>query len=801
MIKKETFFVVAFFLLLILGFFNKTFLKGFVPFPGDLLISEYQPWRSSSFLGYTPGSFPNKAQYFDVIRQLYPWKTLVISSIKNHELPLWNPYNFSGTPLLANFQSAVFYPFNVFYLLFPQIMGWTILVILQPFLALVFTYFYARKIGLRVIGSLFAAVSFAFSSFMIVWLEYNTIGHVLLYLPLALLSVENILERFSLRWMVIFVLALLFSQFAGHPQIFFYSLVLVIAYLFYRTYSQKITVKRKYFTIFFPLLILTLGIGSILLLPGIELIKNAARSVHDYNFLIQKILIQPWQFVMFFVPDFFGNAATRNYWLPDTYIGKVTSIGHIPILFIFLALTQRKNSFIKFFIIAGVFTLLLATLNPLTIFLYKFNIPIISTSTPTLAIFLFCFAASMLCGLGVDFWEKESFKLTKFVRIIASIIFVYITLWIVVLLFPKITTFSWVSNLSISMRNLFYSTIIIIFGLALLFAGIKKSRLKFTILVLLLLVHVVDLNRSFEKFNPFSPPQTIFPKTEILSFLQENANTDRFWGYGSAFIEANITTQYSIFSPDGYDPLYPARYGEFIHSSKEGKILKEFSTTNRSDAVIAPGYGDDLPKNPYRLRVLDMLGVKYVLDRVENGASENIFTSDRFSPIYEKDGWKIFVNKKASPHAFLTNDYKVFNTKEEFENIFFANSFNPSKTILLEENVPEVLSNDQSSNVKLQLYTPNKVSYQTQAGSNKLLFLSDVYYPGWKAFIDGEETKIYRANYAFRAVLVPAGEHNVEFIYLPASFNIGKKISLGSIALFLVYLLILYKKRYQLYNK
>jgi len=117
-------------------FFYKTFFLGLLPFPGDLLISEYQPWKSYSYLGYNPGSYPSKKQYFDTLRQIYPWRTFVNHELKQGKIPLWNPYNFSGQPLLANLQSQVFYPLTVFYFVFAQPIAWSILSFCNLFLQL-----------------------------------------------------------------------------------------------------------------------------------------------------------------------------------------------------------------------------------------------------------------------------------------------------------------------------------------------------------------------------------------------------------------------------------------------------------------------------------------------------------------------------------------------------------------------------------------------------------------------------------------------------------------------------------------
>lgn len=787
---KQNFLLIVFLcLFVVLGFFYKTVLNKYAPFPGDLLVSEYNPWKSYSFLGYNPGSYPNKAQYFDVLRQLYPWKTFAIDSFKNSSFPLWNPYNFSGSPLLANFQSAVFYPFNFAYLLLPQIWAWNSLVILQPFLALLFTFFYARKIGISKIGSFFASFTLAFSSFMTVWLEYNTIGHVILWLPLVLLSLEKLSEKKTVIWSLILVISIVSSLFAGHIQIFIYLLIFVLIYSLIRI--------RKKILFLVSLLVLSLGVGAIQLIPGMELIAQAARSAHSYDLIVNKILIQSWQLVMLVVPDFFGNPATRNYWISDTYVGDVIYIGLIPIFFIIFTFFNKKNFFIKFFMSTTVLLFVLITLNPITFLIYKINIPVISASSSNLLVFILCFSMSILCGLGVDVFIKNKYSIKKYSLILTPLILIFIFLWLTVLVVPKLHWFSWEGNLSISLRNLLYSTVILTVGLFLFLIAIINNKAKQVLVIGLLLVTVFDLWRYFQKFNPFSPPEFTFPKTSVFEFIKNNNGINRFWGYGSGAIEANFATQYSIFSADGYDPLYPKRYGEFIQASKNGKIQIQFTTQTRSDAFIAPGFGEqDLPSNKFRLRVMDALGIRYVLDRNENANTEHTFPSDRFSLIYQKDGWKIFENKKAAPRIFLTSDYEVAKNREEFESIFFADDFDPSSTIILEEDLKDQRFSDSNhrSNIEALSYGPNEIEFKTNADGDRLLFISDAYYPGWKAFVNGKETKIYRANYTFRAIVVPLRANRVKFTYDPLSFKLGYAISLVSLAMLGIFLLTIKKR-------
>ena len=106
---------ILFFILITCIFFYPV-MKGYVPFPGDLLVGEYTPYNTYEFMGYAPGGFPNKAQGFDIIRFIYPAKEFSIESLKNAVVPLWNPYMLSGNPHIGSLQSGTFYPLNGLFL-------------------------------------------------------------------------------------------------------------------------------------------------------------------------------------------------------------------------------------------------------------------------------------------------------------------------------------------------------------------------------------------------------------------------------------------------------------------------------------------------------------------------------------------------------------------------------------------------------------------------------------------------------------------------------------------------------------
>src|SRR5438067_96109 len=109
--KKFDFIILLFFI--IAAFFSPFIVQGKLPIPADTIVGLYHPFRDLYAKQY-PNGIPFKNFLItDPVRQQYPWRNLAMDSIKNLELPLWNPYAFAGTPLLANFQSAVFYPLNV----------------------------------------------------------------------------------------------------------------------------------------------------------------------------------------------------------------------------------------------------------------------------------------------------------------------------------------------------------------------------------------------------------------------------------------------------------------------------------------------------------------------------------------------------------------------------------------------------------------------------------------------------------------------------------------------------------------
>jgi len=787
---KKGLLILLFFLLVTGLFFWPSFLKGWLPFPGDLLVGNYAPWNSYSYLGYAPAGVPHKAQGIDVVRQFFPWKHFSVEMLKRGEIPLWNPHYFSGNPHLANFQTGIFYPLNFIFFLFPFNLSWTIFIILQPFLACLFTYLFLREIKVSRAGAILASLAFTFGLYFTVWIEYGNIGHSILWLPLALFLVEKIIKKLEWRWIVFLVLTLTLSILAGFIQVTIYLFGVVFAYFFFRILVEKPEKGLLKTISFLTSAILALLLSSIQLLPTLEIFLKSARQAYPPEKIPELLL--PWFYpVTTFASDFFGNPASRNYWYPGTYIERVSYIGVLPLFFALLAIFWRRKEKIVLFFTALATIALIFSLNLLPIrFFYGLKIPIISTTVYTRLLSIFSFSMAILAAFGVDWCFKN--KQTR--KILAGgVVFVgiYICLWLFTFLAPLIFPQGWwIPYLKISQRNLILPTAFALSGVVVVLASFLLNKKHFLFFGIILIT-IFDLFFYFQKITPFSPKELVYPQTEIMKFLQEKAGINRFWGYGIGYIDSNFSTFTGTYSIDGWDALFIRRYGELISASDNGKIKDPIP---RSDVVLTKGYGKEaLRENPYRQRLLNLLGVKYILQKDEGLSNEwqsdyQTFPQEIYELIWQKGKWQVYENKNVLPRTFLVGDYQLEKEKQKIVDLILNPKFPLEERVILEKPLPadSILDNQAVGKAELLNYQPNKIEIETSSSGNKLLFLSDNFYPGWKAEIDDQEVEIYRANYTFRAIFVPQGDHRVVFFYRSDSFRWGIVLTLVSLAIVII---------------
>ncbi len=465
-------------------------------------------------------------------------------------------------------------------------------------------------------------------------------------------------------------------------------------------------------------------------------------------------------------PDFFGNPATRNYWPTNSYVGITLSVGIVPLILIIFSLAKNDRHKTRLFYVASIIVVLvLMTKNPLSMLLYKIQIPILSSIQPNKLSSLLMFSMAILSAFALENM-KQMRKMSN-----SSVLKVLIAIIVTLVICLLEVYFVAEKGRNVALKSTFMSLAISIAAFSSIIAAFKIKQLKGALVPLLFIVLIAEQYYFFQKFNPFSPRSFIFPQTDVVSFLQNNSGIDRFWGYGTAGIESNIATQYRLFSSNGFDALNLKWYNEFIRTSVDGTIPKTFTHETRSVAEIAPGYGEtDLPDNHYRLRVLDMLGTKYIVDRVENPRNDRTFPSDRFKLVWEdQSGWKVFENMKRAQRYFLSNNVIKYKSINDFETLFFSDEFDPRTMVLVESDIiiPELCTDEELKQARVTLieYEPNQVLFETNSFCNTFLYLSDTYDNKWRVTINNQDTFLVKTNYAFRGLFVPPGKHTVHFTY------------------------------------
>lgn len=735
---------------LVFLFFYPFFLFGKIPLPGDTIVGMYYPWRNIVWDNYTSGVPFKNFLITDPVRQQYVWRGLAIEEMKKGHLPLWNPYSFSGTPLLANMQSAVFYPFNFVFFLLPFSVAWGLLVVMQPLLSGLFLYLYLRHFLVSKEASILGSFTFAFSGFSITWLEWNTIGHVMLWLPLTLLSIEKIILFERVRplghfWPLIFIFSLTSSFFAGHLQVFFYSFLFTLIYLIARILTFQN--KQKIILLFVICFLLFVSIAAIQWVPTFQFIGESAREFDQGSWMREGWFL-PWQnLIQFVAPDFFGNPATFNYWGIWNYGEFVGYIGILPLLFALYALFFRKDKKTRFFGIVTFFSFLFVLPTPLAKLPYELNIPFLSTSQPTRILSIIVFCLSLLASLGFDFWIKERGK--KKIILIYILLFVFLGIGWFFTIQPHLFSLN-ISpdHILIAKRNLILPSMIVIlaFVLTILFLILRQKLFKFFILCSLFFVLIFDLFRFGWKFISFSPSHWIFPKTETTRFIQENTDFSRILSRDRRIFPPNFSLAYQFFDVAGYDPLYIKRYGQLVAAWEREKPDISPAAFNR---IITPMQFDNF--------ITDLLGVKYILTQ-EPIQSEKLILKGKEGDTH------IYKNKNVFPRVFLVENIVVRKDDQSVIEDMFRLGENLRYTAVVKDNIdidPQKVTENEYA--EIVAYAPNEVTIRAKSDVKRLLLLTDIYYPAWKAYVDGNQTRIYESDLTFRGIVVGPGEHTIVF--------------------------------------
>jgi len=682
---------------------------------------------------------------------------------------------------MANMKTMVFYPFNVLFFL-GEAKSWNVLLFLQVFLSMIFSYILSRDFKLSNISSMFVSLGFALSSLMVGVLEFGSEGHVLLWLPLFFLFAKRYMEREKRKYLILLGFTLAFSIFAGQLQYIAYMLILLAGFILFYGYILK--VKFSVYFLLFLAVFLGIGMSALQLLPSIELFPYSHRGLldsHQLRDVFTRGLINPSQIFRLLSPDFFGNPVTRD--LTIGYIETSGYFGIIPLFFcVFAMIFVRNNVFVRFFTASFIVALLLSSRGVGEI-LYFLKIPIVTSGSADRIFLVVLFSGAILSGFGLDkFVNTKNLKRNIFSLIIFTLTFIVI---IGIYLLSKLND---LESAKLFLNNIkFVSGILAIFFIGtvtyiLLFSKRKNFFIAGVFTIFTLSFTFFDLFRLGYRFLTFSNEKFFYPEMGVTRFIKTAQSNSLERTYG--ITDPELGTFLNIYTVETYNPLYLARTGIALQAL-QGKLDEKLSIDNK---YFLNSEGEKLK------RVLDFLGVSFFVlkttPETKDSPSIRYLKTNRFEGdfklIYRDDRHAVYKNLTAYPRFGLY--YQAQEVKDDAESLqtISQNAIDFRKKVLLEEKIPIPLE-EGSGSAKLLGTTVNTQKFRIETDKPSFFYVSDTFFPGWKAKVNNHETKIYRANYNFRAVLVPKGNSIIEFMYIPNTFLIGVWISALSL-LFLIFL-------------
>jgi hypothetical protein len=756
-----------------------------------------------------PALFGGQAIYYGTVSlQFHPWRVYALETLRAGALPLWNPLNGLGAPLLANYQSAFLYPPNWLIFLFGlagggQAMAWAQVALVAAHLIWA-GWGMARLVRALGYGELPQAVgglAFGLSGYLVARSHFPSINAAVAWLPWVMAGVwklANASDPLKIRELVRTQRGLLFSLtmllLAGHAQTAWYTLLLAGAWAIYWgwrvAHSQinwgdhlpKAPIEPPQFSpappqaaalvrairvpaAFAVLVLLAAALAAVQLLPTAELLLQSQRAAGaDYEFAMTYSFWQ-WRFIGLLAPGFFGSPAAGDYWGYANFWEDAIYIGLLPVLLALRALFQRRQPgdsklpLTKYLLLVTILSFLLALgrNTPVFPFLYR-HIPTFNLfQAPTRFSIWAVFSLALLAALGAERWQADASPKTRrrAGRWLAAALAV---------LLAALAARTFVPGLEPSFARaaaLAGGT-----GIAIGLIALHRGRgprwvwLASGLVAVDLLIAGWGLNPTvpLEFYEPLPRQETsgrrYLPDADEYRLTFDHLYRFDTFATDPAAIRAallpNMNLLAGIPSANNFDPLLAGRYAAWI------------AALETADAAT-------------RDWMLAEMGVTELETQAGAGAQVNL------TPVAGAPRLQFF--PCASPAASAGDAWAQL-----------AARANQNAVIL--ENLPAggaAPCSGGTGTAALLAETPNALRIRVNAGTPGWLLVRDTYYPGWIATVNGARAEVHPANFLFRAVPVPAGESEVVLRYQPLSFYIGALVS-GLAWMGVVILGVIYRK-------
>jgi hypothetical protein len=775
------------------------------------------PWS----YGQAPESVLSERSFrWDPTLNYYPRRYLAHENLMSGNLPLWNPHSAGGMPLLADFQSAVYYPPNLVLNLGDPLraMGWA--VFLHVVLAGLGTFAFLRYRGMSAAASVFGALAFMFNGFIVTRVGHPTMIQAAAWLPWLLLAVDGIVLSGRRWWFVGLAAAVALSVLSGFPQITVHCFAAALLYLLYRF----IVVRPPVRTLIWALVFAAAGVGltALQIVPTVEFARQSGR-------LSEAMSSGLWHtpgvsFLKVLIPQVTGSAVDGTNWIalfkgPEAHpndIGLVAYVGVLPLILGLLMLPRiRSDSDVRFFYGVAGLVVLGSMVRPVFSILYLF-LPGAGAAQADRLAFLLSFCIAFLGARGFATVSEGSLRSERgrFAGSVGLVLACLAALSILAVsaprvlsrvaagLNPDLSTGVWVRAFSPRVRSFLsedlagwvayersqmLSPAILLVITAVLLVLWRWGRWNRPVRWIAVAITIVDLFLFGRAYYTPQPMEDAHAGMPGIQFLQENRSEPSrvVRAFSENVLSSNFNAVLGIDDAQGYNALMIDRYGKLFD-------LVERGTYAQNKKIDAPRHASS-----FASPVLDLLNVEYVLAEGSLGMSQELaglapFSGPELNRVYARD-LLVYRNEDVLPRATWLARARLHPSEADVTAAMVQPGYDPARAVRVEGDLGDVpwwvVSGGTEGQARQVTREPQRVVLDTSSERPGWLRWAEAYYPGWRVEVDGAEVRSWRADLALRAVPVPAGKHRVELRMDPASTRAGFGLSLLSLVLLMIFVL------------
>ncbi|MBN1284237.1 MAG: YfhO family protein [Anaerolineae bacterium] len=761
--------------------------------------------------------------------QFVPWQRFAFDELAAGRAPLWNPYAGAGAPLLANYQTAFYYPPNGLHLLLPAHLAIGVVGVLHLIWAGWGMWVFTGALGVPAFGRTIGALAYPFSGYIIA--RFGTPPMVLAaaWLPWLFWGVHRVVDRRGRRDVAALGLIAAMQLLTGHAQLTFYSLLGAGLYALWLTFTSRRD-RIKGLLLALAGVMLGAAIAAVQLVPTAELLRASQRAggLEDTEFLLN-FSYGPLRVLSQLTPRFFGTPADGSYqgkgayWEDAAYIGLLPMVLAVLAFFVWLKrrkwpdrrLSSKDNhgahgehgetleisvdsvlSVVKpsssscdahmstddslaatpFFTLLGLGAFILALGKHAPFSLYEFLVRYVSTfgmfQGPARWLLLTVFALCVMASIGAAGWGRG--KWTFYGARLAAAGGVGIV--VVALLAPNFIPANAALDALIRAAAALGSCIV---GVAVLTLaqpdpawGVSPKYWQAAVILFV----AVDLIWAGQGVNP-TVPAAFYDPIEVPDALRSEHGGRAYW--------FEDYQDFVAFNQES-DAKGWFRFNDFTVARDNWPAVRRSMLPNMNmlDGVAYLNNFDPMQPGDH-VRYLELI------EEAGPAKAGPLLHAAGVSVVYGNGGPPAWSQDPDDPNRWLAPEPALrawtvpeamgFEDQAALEAYMLGGEWDPAQTVLLIG--PELPPAGGSGGmVEIVEATPQEIKLAVQTGAGAWLALADTWYPGWRATVDGAPTDIQRANLAFRAVWIEPGEHQVVFYYAADSALAGGAITLIGLA-------------------